>query len=203
MLFIILGKPKINWQMLKIVSSEPLADFSGNNSRGAPVSNSCKLTFQETKSFFFFNSDRLWPSSPTAKTLLAGCTISIFFRCICCSCNWKILHILSNFCILAFYTLCNLLSCILAFCTLCNFFILYSCVLQQLPLMHLLTLHEPSSGEFGHSIASMNWYNVWCMYVCMILIILQTYKKKSSTGRCLLENLRLKSHGHLLIHMVS
>ena len=172
MLFIILGKPKINWHTLKIVSSEPLADFSGNNSRGAPVSNSCKLTFQETKSFFFFNSDRLWPSSPTAKTLLAGCTISIFFRCICCSCNWKILHILSNFCILAFYTLCNLLSCILAFCTLCNFLILYSCVLQQLPLMHLSTLHEPSSGEFGHSIASMNGYNVWCMYVCMILIIL-------------------------------
>ena len=46
-------KPIINWQILKIISAEPTADFSGNNSRGAPVSNSCKLTFQETKSFSF------------------------------------------------------------------------------------------------------------------------------------------------------
>ena len=106
-------------------SSEPLADFSGNNSRGAPVSNSCKLSRKQKS---FLNSD-------------LGCGLRLPLQRLC----WQdALYrssqgVFSVRAIERYCTFCQLLySCILH--TL-QFFIVYSCVLHYMQLLYFVFLH--------------------------------------------------------------
>ena len=133
-------------------SSEPLADFSGNNSGGAPVSNSCKLSRKQKS---FLNSDL---GCGLRLPLQRLCWQDALYRSSSGALAVRAIEIYCTFCILTFCTLCISLFWILAFCTLCNFCILYYCILHTLQLLYFVFLHfalfaffflVDTSGEFA------------------------------------------------------
>ena len=152
-------KPIINWQILKIISAEPTADFSGNNSRGAPVSNSCKLSRKQKS---FLNSD-------------LGCGLRLPLQRLCwqdalyrSSSGAFAVRAIERYCtfwatfvFLHFAHYATFVCCILAFCTNCNFCILYSCILHYLLCYALCTCWHYINIMYDE-----------CVHVCMILIIL-------------------------------